>query len=156
MDKILLFFCVRAVISTEVQVLRYVATQLWAFTALHPPAVGWPITLLTQPGRSENWVVPGALVNTTGQQEREPSSFSLLQANGPERKERQEKGTPREGLLLSQSRDSRVMLDYNPCYVFISALFTRCCSPWLSCLLSTARSTTTSPGKTLPPCKANP
>lgn len=53
--------------------------------------------------------------------------------------------------------DSRVRLDYNPCYVFISALFTRFCSPWLSCLLSpAARFIIASPGKTLPPCKANP
>lgn len=94
LDNILFLCCVRAVISTEVQVLRYVATQLWAFTALHPSAVGWPITFLTQPGRAENWVVPGALLSTTGQEEREPSSFSLLQANGPERKEGKKKVPP--------------------------------------------------------------
>lgn len=43
--------------------------------------------------------------------------------------------------------DSRERLDYNPSYVFISALFRRCCSPRLSCLLTTeARGIISSPG----------
>lgn len=41
---------------------------------------------------------------------------------------------------------SRARLDYNPCYVFISALFTRCCSLWLT-LFAAARFIITSPGK---------
>lgn len=89
----------------------------------------------------------------TGQQERGPGSFSLLQANGPERKERK-KRYPQGGFAAFTEQER---LDYNPRYVFISALLTRCCSPWLSCLLPTAaRFTISSPGKPLPPCKANP
>lgn len=85
--------------------------------------------------------------DAASQKEKEPGSFSLLQANGSERKEQQGKSTHREDLLPSQSRVSGERLDYNPRYVFISPLFTRCCSPWLSYLLATkARFIISSPG----------
>lgn len=101
LDKILFSCYVRILFPLR----SWSCDMLWAFTALRPPAPGWPITLLTQPSRAQSSVVPAALVeHLTGQQEREPGSFSLLQANGPERKERQGKGSHREGLLLSQSR----------------------------------------------------
>lgn len=148
-----LFFCyVRILISTEVQVLWHVDRKLWAFTALHPPAVGWAITLPTQPSRAENCVA-ATLLSRRGNPAASPCCKQMVQKE----KKGKKKVPPGRVCCFHRAGESRERLDYNPCCVFISALFTKCCSPWLSCLLSTAaRFTIPPPGKTLPPCKASP
>lgn len=114
--------------------------------------------LLTQPSRAENCVVPAALWSTWVASRRGNLAASPCCKQMAQKEKKAKKKVPTGRVCcFHRSGDSRVRLDYNPCYVFISALFTRCCSPWLSCLLSTAaRFIITSPGKTLPPCKANP
>lgn len=101
-------------------------------------------TLLTQPGRAQNSVVPAALVgHLTDQQEREPGSFSLLQTNAQKEKKGKEKVPTGRVCCFHRAGGSRARLDYNPCYVSISALFTRC---W-ALLSAAARFIITSPGK---------
>lgn len=126
--------------------------------SLPSTAVGWPITLLTQPSRAENCVVPAALLSTWVANRRGNLAASPCCKQMAQKEKKGKKKVPTGRVCcFHRAGDSRVRLDYTPCYVFISALFTRCCSPWLSSLLSTAaRFIITSPGKALPSCKANP
>lgn len=147
LDKILFFCYVRTFTPTEDQVLWHEAAQLWAFTALHPPAAGGFITLLSQPRRAESCYQQPCWAHDWAAS---PCCKQMVQ-----KEKRSKKKVPTGRVCcFHRAGDSRERLDYNPCYVFISALVTRCCSPWLSWLSSTAaRFIIPSPGKTLPPSK---
>lgn len=133
LDKIPFFCYVRTFISTEVQVLWRVATQLWAFTALHPPAAGGFITLLTQPSRPENWYQQPCWAHDWSEGE---GTWQLLLAASKWPRKKRKVPTGRV-CCFHRAGDSRERLDYNPCYVF-SLLYSQGAAAlgWaVSCLL---------------------
>lgn len=107
--------------------------------------------------QAENCVVPAALLSTWLASRRGNMAASPCCKQMAQKEKKGKKKVPTGRVCcFHRTGGSKARLDYNPCYVFISALFTRCCSPWLSFLVYCSKVHHHFTRKTLPPCKANP
>lgn len=158
MDKILFFCYVTVFISTALQVPWHPATQLWGFTSLHPPRIGWPISLFPQQSGAESLSVPPTLPQAHSPPAAGGTQQLLLAGSRWPRKKRRarrrcpqrgfsaftEKGTPGKTWIIIQVTFSSLLYLQGAAALVESSL-DYCSSPLHQ-----------EKGKTLPPCKAKP